>query len=474
MVLSTIRTKNLLELSRYMQGQYNSQKDHFNYYFTNDKDKMLLDNLKIKDKTSFIFLNSNGEMVYHTKATLKENSELFQVYNSVYDEVYKANAKLKLDKITANKKATLPDFKKAFFDIVNTKKGYNNDYNDVLVDSVAVGVSEDYDTMAVDTTAAVVDYDGDYDGDYYHVNDPENLYVFKTPKEVVAEKWRKIVDYYTKLSAIDEDFIQICKKELTDNGFSFKLFEDKKQVSELDFRILDYLFKNFEAIEKAIEKVTISEEDDYNDYEKVPIATSEISGSLSSFFQKQLINSDKLDETTRNKLIVYYKSFLKLSGYNLSDFDSYMQKIDQSNPTDKSFYFKEFDDFYQTITSKNTSLIETLDEMYSKRKNKYNDWDDFKSTYATLANSVAWKVVENKINDKEIILKAIKWSESSLKIEKKNAYYLDTLGQLYYKNNEREKAIVTEQLAIENIDTSNATLINEYKEVLEKMKNGTY
>ena len=146
-------------------------------------------------------------------ATLfKENSELFQVYNSVYDEVYKANAKLKLDKITANKKATLPDFKKAFFDIVNTKKGYNNDYNDVLVDSVAVGVSEDYDTMAVDTTAAVADYDGDYDGDYYHVNDPENLYVFKTPKEVVAEKWRKIVDYYTKLSAIDEDFIQICKK----------------------------------------------------------------------------------------------------------------------------------------------------------------------------------------------------------------------------------------------------------------------
>ncbi|MEC4004673.1 hypothetical protein OX283_008395 [Flavobacterium sp. SUN052] len=465
-----------MQLSRVMRRQYNSMSDHFNYYYATDKDKALLDGLKIKDKSSLVFLNSNGEMVYHTNATLKENPELFQVYNSVYDEINKANAKLKLDKITANKKATLPDFKKALFDIVTTKKGYNNDYSDVVADTVAVGVSEDYDTMAVDTTVATVDAVEDYDGDYYHVNDPENLYAFKTSKQVIAQKWKLIVDFYTKNGALDDEFIQICKKELNDSGFTFKLFEEKKQVSDLDFKILDYIFKNYEAILKLNDTAKIQSVDNYEDeyYPKAPNLNTDISVSLSSFFQKQLSNYDKLDNATKNKLVNYYKLFMKLSGYNISDFNTYLQKIDESNPTDKSFYYSEFEDFYQTIISKNSSLIESLDEMYANRKNNYTDWDDFKNSYTRLANTVAWNVVETKVNDKKIIQNAINWSESSLKVDKKNAYYLDTLAQLYYKNNEREKAIVTEQKAIEAIEISNITLINEYKEVLEKMKNGTY
>jgi len=48
------------------------------------------------------------------------------------------------------------------------------------------------------------------------------------------------------------------------------------------------------------------------------------------------------------------------------------------------------------------------------------------------------------------------------------------LGQLYYKNHERDKAILTEQMAIDNIEITNKEKIQEYTEVLEKMKNGTY
>jgi tetratricopeptide (TPR) repeat protein len=201
---------------------------------------------------------------------------------------------------------------------------------------------------------------------------------------------------------------------------------------------------------------------------------SNLTSSLSSFFQNRLADSKDLDKETKAKLINYYKSFLKLSGYNLMDFESYLLKIDQSNPTDKSFYFSEFDDFYQTISSKNVSLIETLNEMYSERKNNFVNWSEFKSTFARLSNNVAWKVVEAKVTDINAIQKAIKWSEGSLKVVKNNAYYLDTLAQLYYKNNEKERAIVTEQKAIDAITDKLGSQLNDYKEVLEKMKNGTY
>jgi len=124
--------------------------------------------------------------------------------------------------------------------------------------------------------------------------------------------------------------------------------------------------------------------------------------------------------------------------------------------------------------AKNPSLIETLDEMYMAQKENYADWEDFKGDFSRLANNVAWNVVETKNNDAATIQKAINWSETSLKVDKKNYYFLDTLGQLYYKNHERDKAILTEQMAIDNIEITNKEKIQEYTEVLEKMKNGTY
>lgn len=80
-----------------------------------------------------------------------------------------------------------------------------------------------------------------------------------------------------------------------------------------------------------------------------------------------------------------------------------------------------------------------------------------------------------KSSDVFLIKKAITWSEASLKVEKNNHYYLDTLAQLYYKSGQKQKGIETEEKAIkfaqENEDDYN---IEEYKNVLEKMQNGTY
>ena len=86
-----------------------------------------------------------------------------------------------------------------------------------------------------------------------------------------------------------------------------------------------------------------------------------------------------------------------------------------------------------------------------------------------MSNNAAWFIVENGKNNQSIKT-AIKWSELSLKIEKNNHYYLHTLAQLYYKNGEKQKAIATEQLAIEN----NFDDASDYIATLKKMKNGTY
>ena len=79
-----------------------------------------------------------------------------------------------------------------------------------------------------------------------------------------------------------------------------------------------------------------------------------------------------------------------------------------------------------------------------------------------------------KVKDTNLIKKAIVWSETSLKIQKDDRYYLDTLAQLYYKDGQKEKAIIAEQKAIDVLSDDDFSQREEYKVVLEKMKNGTY
>ena len=190
--------KNEKRLSRSMRKGYNAKIDLFNFYLATEKDKAVIANLKIKDKTALIFLNSDGQLIYHTEGTINANSNLFNSYYSVYDELDRANGQFKLDKLVANKKATLMDFKKSLFEIIKSKQ--SSDYDDVVV--------------AVDTAAAVADSTiaMPYEEDYLRAEFPENLYSIKTPKEIIAGKWNSLVDFYTKNNTYDEDFIEMCKK----------------------------------------------------------------------------------------------------------------------------------------------------------------------------------------------------------------------------------------------------------------------
>jgi len=463
------------EMSHYMRRGYNSRNDHFNFYLASEKDKGLLEKFKIKNQPVIIFLNANGELLYQTSGALEgDNSDKFNPRNSIAEELTKSNAKLKLDKILSNKKAPINELKKGYLAITKAKGGSSFDY-DAVADSTAVEVQEDYDGVAVDTAVAVVAEARLYGDDYFRVDDQQNLYAFKASKSTVAEKWKSLVAYYTKENEYDADFIEIAKRELIGHGFTSKLFDGETTNTDLDFKILDYIFKNYELILKKENPIEpLNEYDDMGYRLNEDDDEVEIASILSSFFSKRLGDATLFDEASKEKYIKYNKMFLKLSGYNLNNFKSYLEQIGDSNPTDKTLYFSEFEDFFNTFSSKNQSVIETLDAMYVSQKDNYMEWTEYKQIYSGLANTVAWDVVELKTKDQSLIQKAIQWSESSLKIDAKSPYYLDTLSQLYYMNNQKEKAIATEQKAIDSIKDNDTELIQTYTDVLEKMKNGTY
>jgi hypothetical protein len=457
-------------ISRSMYNGYDAQKDRFNFYLATEKDKAVISNFKVKDKSALLFLNSNGELIYHTEGNIAGNSTLFDSYYSVYDELKRANGQLKLDKMFANKKATLADFKNSFLELINSKKSFD-DFSGDIAETVAEAIE------VIDSAAAPY---GDYEEDYLQVDNPENLYSIKTPKETIAAKWSQIVDFYAKSNTYDDDFIKMCKKELVGKGFTYKLYGPQNIVSETDFRVLDYLYKNYSGIikneTKKQKQVQVNEYGDVYEESGFPGQNpiNGISPALSMFFQKKTDESAHLHRSNQIRLIGYYKSFLHMSGYKLVDFTNYLGRIKETNLNDNTPYFNEYQDFFDTLISKNPSLIESLDEMYAEQKNDYMNWADFKHEFSRIANNVAWTVVESKNNDAGTIRKAVKWSEASLRVTKNEFHYLDTLAQLYYKNNQKEKAIATEQQAIDNLNPDDRERKESYGAILESMKNGTY
>jgi tetratricopeptide (TPR) repeat protein len=133
---------------------------------------------------------------------------------------------------------------------------------------------------------------------------------------------------------------------------------------------------------------------------------------------------------------------------------------------------KELFSFYENFVSRfdTKNIVESLNNYY---ENNYElNWYNLKNDFSTMANNVSWYVVDNKISDPAKIKKAIEWSEMSLKLSRNNSYYMDTLAQLYYKNGDKQKAILTQEDAIKNYKDAevNPDTLTEMKNVLEKMK----
>lgn len=463
-------------LSSYMYDNYLPEYDKFNYYLATEKDKSILDKYKIKSDKELLFFNGQGDLLYHTPATLTDKQyDYFSPYSAINTELEKVNQYAQLDKALSNKNANAKEITEALKKSLKLEGTYNYATDAVIAPPVTqvreVPANETEETakvveeaaqaasMAADSVAVAYDYS--------LIKDKDNLYSLKSTNQQVQEKWLKVIDYFSAKNVYDKDFVTVAKAELNNSGFSNKLFNNQdKLLKNSDFKLLDYIYKNYQSI--IVQDSITQQNYDYTYYES-PIGTV-----LYDVFYKNTNLYDNPEKKQIDKVMDYYEQYLKVSNKDFSVLQNYLNALKDNSSQDSinKKYVDYYESYFNDIIKKDTNIIENLDEAFSSRPtSSYDTWESFKSSFSNLANDVAWHVVE-KSADKATIQKAINWSETSLKISKNVHYYLDTLAQLYYKNGEKTKAISTEEKALELGKDSEYG--EEYKITLEKMKNGSY
>ena len=389
----------------------------------------------------------------------------------------KANAYVELDKTVYNKKSSFSDLKTAFKNSLKIETPYVDSFAMEVVEAVDVDENEaEWATVAVDSAAVEV-----YE-DYEKLKDEQNLYSFKTSKEKINGKWKQVLDHYKKQPKVDEDLVKIIKKEISNDGFTIKLFKERKNLlTDLDFESIDYLLNNYDAIIKLemnelIDTIATSNYENYDSY-----YNRNLNDVLQEVFSQNSSSYLELSSEKISRVLNYYKKFVEISGNKHDIFSSYLYALNNNveRLKNKNELYSSYEIYYNSIVDDKKNIFESLDEVYTENyasNDNYSnrDWYSFKSSFSSLANTVAWSVVENE-KDLDLIKKAIKWSETSLKLEKNNGYYLDTLAQLYYKNGQKEIAIKTQKQALENMkDYQDSDTYQEMQDVLTKMQNGSY
>jgi hypothetical protein len=450
----------------YEYGEMRKEYDNYNYYQASAKDKSWASKNKIKNNPSTIILDSEGNIVSQTKGTVAENAYFFDVYSSSILENLRTVKAMSDLKKSLNSKAKEAVILKKLVPLSKDNAGSWSIYPPISAQAVEVPVSvnEVMTETAVDTAMAY--------SDYYSQNEP--VYVkIDFEKKKLLDAWESVVKAHAKDSKPDMDFVAVAQAEIQNFGFYRRIFNEERLYDETNFKAIDYLLKHYDAIakEQRTEKVD-SMAMDFGSYDGLTIETILPNAILN---HSNLITSETPVEYEKRLLEIYRKILEKqgassrLTMQYLTALEGFARKTNSEKE-----YISEYDKFFDK-TFKEANEIVVLDEMFSTVGNTdyFGDWQAFKIAYASASNQAAWFVVE-KSNNPESIKKAIKWSESSLRIEKNSPYYLDTLAQLYYKYGEKQKAISTQEQAVKNATEIDETTKQEMEIVLEKMKNGTY
>ena len=424
-----------------MYDAYNPEYDLFNYYLATSEDKKWLKTNKITDDPSVIVLNNDGDVLATAKFGLSDKNPAFEYY---FDKKLKrANILYSFNKIIKNKKATDADLILAF----------NN--------------------------AAVTELPYDYESD--DVSNEENSSDFKLVKVVLDKKevsqiWKKLIEGHQKDTKPNMFLVETILKEIKNQGFSKQFFKDDRVLNDTDFLSIDYLIKHYNAIEKANAEV----DNTADPATKITNLSSEISSALQ---MNSYVSGEGVEgNANQNKIISIYKKLIAIGkgGFECyKNYFAYLMSQESEGSTNNTAYLKEFNAYFNTyLSSEKGNAIEKLDEMYTaidpNSQYSYDGWNSFKDYHSNLCNSAAWEVVLKPANS-GFMKDAINWSEYSLIVTKNNPYYLDTLAQLYYKDGQKDKAIITQELAVKflNMDVEEQTA-SEIRETLTKMQNGTY
>lgn len=336
----------------------------------------------------------------------------------------------------------------------------------------------DADLILAFNNAAVTELPYDYESD--DVSNEENSSDFKLVKVVLDKKevsqiWKKLIEGHQKDTKPNMFLVETILKEIKNQGFSKQFFKDDRVLNDTDFLSIDYLIKHYNAIEKANAEV----DNTADPVTKITNLSSEISSALqiNSYVSGEGVEGN----ANQNKIISIYKKLIAIGKGGFECYKNYFAYLSQESEgsTNNTAYLKEFNAYFNTyLSSEKGNAIEKLDEMYTaidpNSQYSYDGWNSFKDYHSNLCNSAAWAVVLKPANS-GFMKDAINWSEYSLIVTKNNPYYLDTLAQLYYKDGQKDKAIITQELAVKflNMDVEEQTA-SEIRETLTKMQNGTY
>jgi hypothetical protein len=493
----------------YMYNEYNAEYDFFDFYLATDKDKNLLKKYDIKSDKVFLIFNATGDLIYYTESDLISKAQYFGVYNNAQPKLEKANQKLEFDKVIFDKKATDSAFldilsKMYVFDVENaalkalpiddikTDQMTPADAAKIAAEDAPTMTDKEKEELSASFPPPVIEAKADY-SDYYEViKDRKNLYELKSTYALVYEKWQKLVTKYQKSKVYDAQFILILKQELNNEGFSKKSFgQDNSQPKPIDFEILDYVFANYDkidqdvlpqdvvmtpikvvedsaaaAVEAAADAVVgMPDEQDY---------VASLNTVLENYFERTTnVEYRESPKLLSEKVLTYYKKYVELQKYKSGITRRYLNVLANylDKPEPRKEYFRVFEVYFDNIMRPNKSVIENLDLDFSDNLDNESSWISYKNNFATDCNQVAWEIVKIE-KDKALVAKATKWSEISVEIEKKTHYFFDTLARLYYLNGQKEKAIATQQKAIDFGEGTEQ--LEEYKMVLDLMKNNTY
>jgi hypothetical protein len=423
-------------ISNRMYYEYKIEDDKLEYYLASKSDEKLLLKYNIKSENEILFLNSEGDLVYHTTGSLKENAtfikELIETSAAVF---ISANDELLFDKTFLNKNSTNEQVLHAL-----GEKHFFRSTGKSETDSYPITINVD------------------------------NLYTLSTSYKMVQDKWLKIVADFKISNKYNEDYLNVIAQEMQNKGFSNTVFNiESQKAKSIDFELLDYIFYHYQTI---IKHEKIKKENGNQDGYNENLLLDEYVG----VYFNRVATSD--DESVENridpKVLLYYMKYLELTNFNAFYINQCLDAIEKTPTTleIKNEYFSFYDKYFKHILKNKKSLIDGLDKSFEESDNSIY-WSEFKSNFGNNANSAAWAVVE-KSKDQQQILKAIQWSKASLELDPENHYYLDTLAKLYYKIGQREKAIEIQKKAVlygaKSEDTEG---YDGYKKDLEKMKAGT-
>ncbi|MCD0468295.1 hypothetical protein [Flavobacterium sp. JAS] len=420
-----------------MYETYDSQYDLFNYYLAKANDKKWLKTNKIQDNPSLVVLNGDGVVLATIKAKLTDKQYQFNYYDGFGKKLKRVNAFYDFSKVLNDKKATDANLISAF--------------NKVS----ALEVPYEYETTENDST------------DFKFVK-------VDLDKKTVDQTWKKLIEAHQKDTKPNMYLVETILKEIKNQGFSKQFFKEDKVLNDTDFLAVDYLIKHYDAIDT--ERLT------FNAIEGETHAIGSLNTEITTALQqnKYIAEDKSTGDVNQSKVISVYKKLIAANRANYECYQNYFTYLEEAEDKDGSntTYLKEFSSYFNTHLTGKGSAIEQLDAMYSgidtSSDYSYNGWATFKEYHSNLSNSAAWSVVLKPQNS-NFLKSAIGWSEYSLVVNKNNPYYLDTLAQLYYKDDQKQKAIETQTLAVKyltaEVEEETAT---EIKETLTKMQNGTY